>query len=500
MTITASTNPAVINTQVTYTVTIASTAIPSTTGQIEVTDNGVPIQGCYPIANPVYPGNGAIVGSCTAMYGSPETTIISAVFTGDAVYAQSAGSMTEVVNATAPVVTPPSGGGGSGGSGGSGGGSTPAPAAVIGLTIALASPNYTQSNSNYLSIQYSATASSTSNSSPSATVAGTLTFYSDSVAVCTMSVGGSNSSTAGCAVTLSQYGSHTASVTYSDGQGDTATTGVQNETIEPPAITVDDNWGQTAPTGAPTATVNVIGSTASVTVSDANFEGASSITVKDQLGDQCSATVGTTTATCSLTVTGTPTSLTLSFPGGTSTVGTQAVSPNGSQSVTTAWPAVSSVAVSGGHLQVSVQQATVAWANWAIQQGSSGTSNPPNPINISANHYVHLFASTTGNVVPDNALCDFGVSQANQEPCGYLQFTVTQTSGTTTAVTQINEDSGSSDCSQVGNFSNEAEGGCDFVFTGSGTSYQISVEYVPGVYDSNYSTTQNPIVITVNVS
>lgn len=487
VTVTSSDNPGVINTPLTYTVTVSSVAIPSTTGQIEVSDNGTVI--CGP-SNGTYNADGTYSLTCPVTYATTGSHTIVGLFSGDQEFAQSAGSLTEVVNATQTTTTTTTSGGGGGG-----GAPSPPPAPVIALSVATDTPAYTQSATNYLDITYHATASSTSNGSPSSTQAGTVTFYNGTTPTCSVSVG-SASSDASCDITYTQFGNESLTIGYSDGQGDTTTTGAQTFDIEPPPITVQSVWGTTAPTNHPTATVNQIGSSASVVLSDGNFEGATSVGITDNLGDTCTAGVGNAGANCTMTTTGTLTSLTLSYPGGTTTTGTQSVAPNGTQTVTTEWPAESSITVSGSALQVSVQTATVAWTNWAVQGGSSGTSNPPNPINTSVGDYVHLFASVTGNVAPDTSPCDVGVATANQAPCGSLAFTITQISGTASTPTQISEDAGSSDCSGVQNFSGQAEGGCDIVFNGTG-SWQVSVEYVSA--DTNYASTKNPIVITVNV-
>lgn len=497
VTVIPSENPALVGDMVTYTITVASVAIPQTTGKIEVSDNGQQVDGCFPIQNPTYNADGTFSGTCSMTYSQAETDTIVGVFTGDSVFAQSAGSMTETVLTVLP--TPPStgggglgsGGGGSGSGDGGGGGTSPSP--VIALSISVGSP--VQDNVDYLSNTYTAIAGTTSNGAPTSTESGTVTFYSDSVPTCTMAVGGSTS-TANCTIEYGTFGSHALSVGYADGLGDTATTSAQSEDIEPPAITNNDTWGVSPPTNNPTATVSVIGSSASVVLTDSSFEGATSVTLTDQLADSCTATVTTTTATCSMTVTGTPNSLSVSYPGGTTTVGTQSVSPNGTQSITTTW-GNSTATVSGAQLSVTVSGATLNWSNWVVQSGLSGSSNPPNPLSAGVGKYVHLFVTTTGTASPDTSTCDTGQSLGNQEPCGYLVFTIT--GGDPSDYTTINEDAGSSDCSMVQNFSGQAEGGCSITFTDPG-SYDISVEYIADGADSNYSDTTMSGTEQVNVS
>lgn len=132
VTLTTNDNPATTGDTVTYTVTVASTTIPDTSGQIEVTDNGVNVPGCFPIKATTYNQNGTFVGACSGIYNSSGTHTIDGIFTGDQVYAQSAGTLTEVINDPAPVTIPtgttgpagPSGTTGAAGTGGSGGGTS----------------------------------------------------------------------------------------------------------------------------------------------------------------------------------------------------------------------------------------------------------------------------------------------------------------------------------------------------------------------------------------
>lgn len=375
---------------------------------------------------------------------------------------------------------------------------TLAPTPTPNLAVSL-DPTFVQGNtpSSYLSATYSFSASASEQGAPLQSLpSGVLNFYSDGLLTCSINVGGATSS-GQCPVTYSTYGTHTAVTEYVSGTN-SATTGTQNESIQPPPITVNDTFGSTSPTNVITGAIQATGNNAAVTVTDSNWEGAATVGLSDNFGDTCTASISGTQATCSMPITGNPTSLTVNYTGGTPAQSTQNLAPNGVQSVTTDWPAVSGIMLSGASLTVQVNTATVAWSNWVVQSSGAGPNNPPNPINVTTGKYVHLFVTTTGNVYPDSSVCDFGSSEANSEPCGYLVFTITGgTEGTD--YTAINVDTGSTDCSEVQNYSGQAEGGCDLTFSTAGT-YYLSVEYIATNFDGNYANTKLATTEQINVT
>ena len=106
VTVTSNDNPATAGDTVTYTITVASTTIPNTSAQIEVTDNGQDVSGCFPIPNPTYNANGTFSGTCSEAYQSAGTDTVDGIFTGDQTYAQSAGTLTETINWPAQASSP----------------------------------------------------------------------------------------------------------------------------------------------------------------------------------------------------------------------------------------------------------------------------------------------------------------------------------------------------------------------------------------------------------
>jgi hypothetical protein len=243
---------------------------------------------------------------------------------------------------------------------------------------------------------------------------------------------------------------------------------------------VPESWGTTSPTANPSATVTVSGSSAQVSVTDADWEGATSIGVSDQLGDSCEASVSGPTASCSMSVTGTPTSLDVAYPGGTTTYGAQTVSPWGvpqTQDVTYTWPS-ETVTITGGALTVNTVPTLVIWGNWFATGYDGGSPNPPPPstITIPATGTVHLFVISTGDDSDD------------PYPLGSIDFTVTPSAGSS-GYNDSNEYFGSSDCSASQNYSGQAEAGCDLTFAGAGT-YTVTTEYVSD--DPNYVDVAGP--------
>ncbi len=170
-----------------------------------------------------------------------------------------------------------------------------------------------------------------------------------SVADCSANVGGSTTSTT-CTATLPAWGSYDLVAVYSTSSPDAVST---PETItlniEPPVLpplTETEMWGTTVPTNdlAISAVVNKPLTADAVTITDSNFEGASSVTVTDNLGHKCGATISGTTASCTMPNVGAPTSFTVAYPGGAPQTVTETASPWGvaeEQQVTYTWPAQS---------------------------------------------------------------------------------------------------------------------------------------------------------------
>jgi hypothetical protein len=201
-------------------------------------------------------------------------------------------------------------------------------------------PTFVQSPTNPLDVTYTYSASATVAGSPDPSLpAGVLELFSDGLLACSENVG-AQTSAGTCAVTYSSFGAHTVNTVYDSGTN-SATTGNESEIIEPPSVapsTVNGTW----PTDTPTISVSMSGSTAQVTLTDSNFDGATSVQLEDQFDDTCAATVSGTTASCSMTTTGTPTAFTIRYPGGSPSQSTQMVYPWGvaqTQAVTTDWPA-----------------------------------------------------------------------------------------------------------------------------------------------------------------
>ncbi len=352
--------------------------------------------------------------------------------------------------------------------------STPAPVSLVTLHADL-DPSFTQDSSNPLAVTYSYSASATETvngvTKPTASLPpGVLNLYSEGLLKCSINVGGSI--TGGkCFVTYSEYGAHTVVVEYLSGTTN-ATTGNETETIEPPAITVRNAWGTTAPTNGPASTIKITrGSSAAVTLTDANFEGAISVGLTDNLGDTCTAPVTGAEASCSMAVTGAPSTLTVNYPGGTTTEYSQSVEPNGTRQVTEEWPG-ESVQVTP---TVTVYHATVEW---------SGTA-PPNPVHLTTSERLVLNIRTTGNY------------PGHEAPFGNIAFTVEGPGSYTTTNTLYGlnpEDPGSKDCSEVHNYSDQAEAQCELNFHESGT-YTVKTAYHSS--DPDYADREGPGVTVV---
>ena len=101
--VSSSESPAIVGDTITYTMVVAD-VLTSTLGQVYMLDNGVKLTNC---AGPTAQSNGSLAYVCTEVYSLADVGphLIVGVFLGDAVYAQSAGSLAVSVDLTAPVMT-----------------------------------------------------------------------------------------------------------------------------------------------------------------------------------------------------------------------------------------------------------------------------------------------------------------------------------------------------------------------------------------------------------
>lgn len=327
----------------------------------------------------------------------------------------------------------------------------------------------------------------------------TLNIYSHGSASasfgCQTNVSGSNLSTdsATCTANLLAWGSYDLITSYSSGVSNVATTG-QTDTvdIEPPApsaTSVAETWGSGA-----TISGTVSGSTAALTLSDANFQGAQSVTLTDQRGDSCSANVSRgTSAACSMSLTGQPSSFTIAYPGGTSTSGTQTYSGWGiaqTQAVTFTWPSesvsIASPSITGTYIVYAV---TVGISQYRIYNGSTRVtkvnSAPSSPLSVPTGDTLTLYFTAAGNYPGDTT-----------SPAGSLG--VTSTNSITGTNGLGSSGAGSADCSAITNLVGTTNGAvCSIAFSGSGT-YPLVVGYASG--DTNYPSQSDALSLTVDVS
>lgn len=305
---------------------------------------------------------------------------------------------------------------------------------------------------------------------------------------CQANVGGAVTS-ATCKVNLPAWGSYDLITSYSGGSNVSATGQTETVDIEPPAPspeTVMDQWGATAPTNGPTAAAQVIGSNASVSVSDGNWEGANAATLTDQLGDSCSLAISGTTGTCTMAVTGTPSSFTVAFPGGTSTTTSQTVSPWGiaqTQDVTYDWPAETVVIA---HPTVTASVMTIGTAHFYVDnqfgtQVNTGI-NVPASISVPSGGSLRMNFSAVGTLLGDT------------QPQGYLSTETTASD----AVLTNEGGNGSNDCTMLQNYVGEAGGtACQISFPSAG-SYSVTVDFHSE--DPSYADQLGALTVVVTVS
>jgi hypothetical protein len=339
-------------------------------------------------------------------------------------------------------------------------------------------PSFTQDAANPLDVtyDYSASADKLTNGvslGEPDLPSGVLELYNEGLLACSMNVGGSTGE-GECPVAYSSYGEHTVVVLYLSGEA-SATSGNETERIEPPAVTDRESWQPTS------ASMTITRSTAQVIVSG-DFHGATHVGLADNLGDSCEATVTASEATCTMPVTGEPSSLTVAYPGGSTTSHVEAVAPGGERVVTEEWPADSPQIVP----TVIAYRATVEWSGWS-KHNSSGTGAPPNPVEVDVGESLTLGVNAIGNFHGD------------ETALGYISYTIEGPGAFTTHndLYGINpEHPGSEDCSEVHNYSLQAVADCGLTFSELGT-YTVSVIFVSE--DPNYADTAGPSV-TVDVT
>jgi len=343
-------------------------------------------------------------------------------------------------------------------------------------------PSFTQNAGNPLAVTYDYSASANkltdgvSQGEPSLP-SGVLELYSEGLLACSMDVGGATGE-GQCPVTYGSYGTHTVIVEYLSGEA-SGTTGDEAERIEPPDVTVQKVWTAGA------ASMTITKDTASVKLSAPSFDGATSVGLTDNLGDTCVAAVSGTQATCSMTVSGEPSGLTVSYPGGTTTRHTEAFAPGGEREVTEEW-APQTVPVTPS---VTAYRATVAWSSWTIgNSGSSkdhGTGNPPDPIHVEAGELLTLDSQAIGDYPGDD----------ENSPLGYLAYTVEGPGAVTTRNELYNPGSeetfitGSEDCSAARNYLGSATAFCGLTFSVPGT-YIVRLSFTSE--DENYFDRSGP--------
>lgn len=345
-------------------------------------------------------------------------------------------------------------------------------------------PDFTQDATDNLRVTWSYSAAAASGALPDGVLSFTVTPATQGlnpVQSCTINV---DASTTGgtCTAELPAYGSYQTTVTYTgSGSAVAPSTVTGTDDIEPLPLVLNETWGTDDGT-APTISTVVIGTSSTVTLTDANFEGATSVGITDTTGGSCTATVSGSTASCAMTDTAKPTQYTVSYPGGTTVQSSQSVPPNGTQAVTTNWPAGT---VQVDDPSVVVQAATVEQCGGSIPDLSynESTTSCPNPwpasITVPVGARVYLGASTAGNAAGDPL------------PLGYVDFSVTGGVEGTDFIESPDSQAASSDCSEMGQDVTVgstvegpfAEGDCFLLFETAGT-YQVGLSYVS--LDANY--------------
>jgi hypothetical protein len=308
---------------------------------------------------------------------------------------------------------------------------------------------------------------------------------------CEANVGGATTS-ASCTLTLPAWGSYDLITSYSSGVGNVAATGETDTlNIEPPALgptTATSSW----PGDTPTLTAVVSGQTAQVALTDSQFGGVAHVGISDQLGESCEATVSGQAATCTLALTGQPTSFTVSYPGGQS-IGEQTVSPWGvpqQHQVTTTWEAsMPTLAGKVTGTYTPPPSATVVWQGGAIINADNSSTDHwstgpwpylPAPITLTLGQSVELGAYAEGSLASDPI------------GAGSIAYTVSPDDGSLTD----EQPSASTNCAASADYVGDAFGECRFTPSEDGT-YTFQTSYTST--DPNYLSVTGPS-ITIDVS
>ncbi len=219
---------------------------------------------------------------------------------------------------------------------------------------------------------------------------------------------------------------------------------------------------------AATISTLLVGSSATATLTDPDgFDGATSVTLTDQLGDTCNAVVSGTSAFCKMTVTGTPSSYRVAYPGGDTTS-------------TTEWPA-DQIAITNPSVRVST--AVINALDWSwIGEGGTGwtpTIDDTQPFNSA----FRLDVDVTGNLPGDTF------------PTGYLTFAVVSVDGQpegsdSSFWSDQNQVTDADNCTEV-ETNGASSVGCAFSFYAVGT-FQIQVTFTST--DADYQGTSSPII------
>lgn len=291
-------------------------------------------------------------------------------------------------------------------------------------------PDFTQDPTDNLKVtwSYSASAAAGATALPDGVLSFSVTPATGSlgpVGGCTINVGAVTTGGT-CTIELSSYGTYSTTVTYTgSGSSIAPSTQTGTDTIEPLPVINIYQWGTDAPTQGPSIQTVLDGSAATVTVDDQNFEGATSVNLTDSTGAQCTATVSGITATCAMTDIATPTSYTLSYPGGTTTTTNVSTDHNGVRQVTDQWPAT---VVEINNPQVTIQQVTLVECGGRAPAASWGSStnfgctdeNTPKPWPTS----LTTSAGGSGNDAVTLDAWAYGSLQDDSTPSGTVNYNI----------------------------------------------------------------------------
>lgn len=366
---------------------------------------------------------------------------------------------------------------------------TVAPIAVPAVVRAGIDPSFTQDPADNLHVTWSYSASATG-TLPDGTLSFTVTPNTNqlsAVGTCTINVGGSTTGGT-CSLELPDYGAYRTTVSYVGASTTVApSTASEVDTIEPLPTTITHAWGTDYPSDTPTITTRVVRTAQMVTVSDADFMGVNVITVTDNLGDTCSATVSGTTASCTMDASSAPSSYTVAWPGIPNTVANVPVGDGGTQQVTTEWPAQT---INVASPSVTVQAAQLlecgGWVTggWHTPGTVCDTADQwEDPIVVPVNTRMELGASVQGNAPGDPV------------PLGTISFDVTGPAAPSFTAPMSGEST--SGCDGESNTGGQATGGgCEWVFSTPGV-YTVTVSFVDA--DGQYSDLPDGITATINV-